>query len=117
MIPKNLTPSFLFMLAAWIAVTIAACAVTPQGAQQSIAAGYATAAAVRATAADLLIAKTITADDARMVQGLADEARAALDLAQTYTRAGDHAGAGRALELATAVLSRVQGYLKNRGAP
>lgn len=105
----------MFCVVTLLPMFVAACVATPQSPAQSIAAGYGTVAAVRATAADLLVAKTISVDDARMVQGLADQARAALDLARGFDLAGKPLDAAHSLELAVAVLTRVQNYLKIKG--
>src|SRR5271156_3645217 len=111
----NYTFAALAFMLSLLAGLVVGCAVAPQGADQSIASAYGVVSTVRTTAADLLTAKTITAADAQMVQGLADQARAALDLARGYTLAGKPTDAAGALTLATDVLTKLQTYLKAKG--
>lgn len=85
-----------------------------QSVEQQIAYGYTTLASVRSTTADLLTAKTIKVDDAKMVQGMADQARAALDLARVAVSAGIPKDAQSALTLANSVLSQINTYLATR---
>lgn len=82
--------------------------------EQQVVTGYATVAGVRETAANLLTSKIITVSDAKMVQGLADQARAALDLAKGATQNGKTTDAQAQLVLATQVLVQLQTYLQSK---
>lgn len=101
-----------------ISILVSACGnllpPTPQSVDQSIAYGYATLATVRTTTAQLLASNTINVVDAKMVQGLADQARAGLDIAKTYAQGGNLNAAMQAMNLASQVLDRVQTYLAQR---
>lgn len=85
-----------------------------QNVGQQIAYGYSTLASVRSTTADLLVAKTIKVEDAKMVQALADDARVSLDIARNAIANGLPKDAQAALTLATSVLQQLQKYLAAR---
>jgi len=85
-----------------------------QSLEQQVAYGYTTLASVRSTTADLLTAKVIKVEDAKMVQGMADQARAALDIARSSIAAGIPKDAQSALSLANNVLGQIQTYLAKR---
>lgn len=86
----------------------------PQSFDQGLAYGYTTNAAVRNTAADLLNSNTISVADAKVVQNLANEARAALDLASNYSKQQKPTDAKSALDLANSVLQKIQDYLASK---
>lgn len=106
-------------IAVLLVVAMAACAQigapAPENLQQSIAYGYSSVASVRNTTTGLLNAKTISLNDAKMVQSMADQARTALDLAAEASKAGKPADANSALLLANTVLTQLQTYLKTKG--
>lgn len=85
-----------------------------QSLDQQIAYAYSTVASVRSTTADLLIAKTIKVEDAKVVQSMADNVRASLDIARGAIKDGKPKDAQAALNLANSVLSQIQTYLAAR---
>jgi hypothetical protein len=64
--------------------------------------------------ASSLAAKTLSKADAVHVQGIAKEARAALDAAKLAAGSGDPATAEGRLLLATNILTTLQSYLRSR---
>jgi hypothetical protein len=70
-------------------------------------------AAVRQAAANSLEAGDITLDDARHVLKLTDEIRASLDAARLAAGVGDVSTAEGRLQLATAILLKLQQYLRS----
>lgn len=81
-----------------------------------LAYAYGTYAAVNTAAASSLDAKTITAEDAQSIQKIAGQARSLLDGAKLAADGGDLESANSRLTAATAILTQLQTYLRNRGA-
>lgn len=71
-------------------------------------------AAVRQAAANSLTAKDIDVEDAKRVLAITDQARTALDAARLASSAGDTQTAEGRLQLATAILTELQRYLRTR---
>ena len=88
---------------------------SPETFNQRAAAATITVTGIRATATDLLRAKSITADDAQNVQDQADVARKGIDVARTVYKT-DPAGADARLTATITVLQALQTYLRTRGA-
>lgn len=86
----------------------------PEGLDQQIAYGYASVAAVRNTAAELLTRRQITVGDAEVVQKQADTARLGLDQARTLLGQGLPNDARGQLLLATQVLTALETYLQSK---
>lgn len=77
-----------------------------------LAYGYGTHTAVLATATQSLELGEISSEDASRVLKVADEARTALDAAKLASGAGDVTTAEGRLQLATALLTNLQAYLR-----
>lgn len=71
-------------------------------------------AAVRNTAAVSLERNEIHLEDAQRVLKITDEVRTALDAARLASGAGDVSTAEGRLQLATAILTELQNYLRSR---
>jgi uncharacterized cupredoxin-like copper-binding protein len=98
-------------------VLMAGCAVfgisQPQTFEERAAAAYATNAAVRDTAATLLVSGKIDVGDAINIQAQADNARAGIDIArQIYTV--DIGSAETRLETAIVILTALDNYLRSK---
>jgi hypothetical protein len=87
---------------------------TAQTFNQKLAVGYGTVTTARNTAATLLTAGKITADDAQNVQNQADNIRAGLDIARQMNKT-DPTGAGTKLDATIAALQLLQTYLTSKG--
>lgn len=79
---------------------------------QRLAYAYGTHTAVQASAASSLDAKEISSEDAQRVLTVADESRKGLDAARIAFNAGDASTAEGRLQLATALLTELQTYLR-----
>ena len=103
-----------FWMALFMVSIVSACASipAPKSLSEQIAYGYGTVAAVRQSAAGLLVRKQITVDEATAVQDQADVARAGLDQAKQFLTVGMTADAQGSLLLATRVLTALESYLK-----
>ncbi len=77
-----------------------------------LAYSYGTHTAVLTAATDSLEAGEIGSEDAARVLKVADEARRALDAARIASNAGDVSTAEGRLQLATALLTELQTYLR-----
>jgi hypothetical protein len=82
--------------------------------EEKIAYGYSSIASIRSTTADLLTAKRIQVEDAKMVQAMADNARTSLDIAKGAVQNGRPKDAQAALNLATKVLVELQVFLTEK---
>jgi hypothetical protein len=87
----------------------------PQTFEQKLAYGYAQVGGVRVSAANALSTGVITVADAKQVQTLADEARAALDASKLASSTGDTTTALGKLTLANGILTQLAAYLNSRG--
>lgn len=112
---RHLQRYTMFYLVAMLTACAQLGAPAPENLQQSIAYGYSSVASVRTTAAGLLTSKTISVNEAKMAQSMADQARAALDLAAEASKDARPVDATSALQLATQVLTQLQAYLKKIG--
>lgn len=83
----------------------------PKSTEQSIAYMYPAIATVRDTATTALQQGKIKKAEAQTVQGLADNARSATDIARDYVRAKDQSAASRALAMAKSVLREARKYI------
>jgi hypothetical protein len=79
---------------------------------ERVAYGYSTLSAVQFAAANATEAGELSADDAKAVLKIGDEARALLDGAKAMAST-DPAGANDKLILATTVLTNLQAYLRS----
>lgn len=88
---------------------------TPETFNQKAAVAYATTTQVRATAATLVNAKKLTAEDGKNVQDAADVARAGIETARKVHAVDPSAGNAK-LESVRIALQAVQSYLASRGS-
>ena len=100
-------------LYAFLLLTLVACVSmeAPRSFNERLAYGYGTLAAMRNTAASMLERGRITKEDGKKVQALADQARAALDVAQGV-QDKDIKTAEDQLQLALTVLTQLEAFLK-----
>lgn len=111
---KNRSFSAFYLALLIITTACASIAPAPKSMDQGLAYVYAGITTARLEAAQLLKTKTISLDDAKLVQNLADQARSAADIARTYSQKGDTLSAQNSLELATQVLAQINTYLVAR---
>ena len=101
----------------WLLVLLSACAPigvsAPQTFDERLAAGIATAFAVRTSSVALFRQGLMSADDAQRVQAQADTAREALEAAKEL-HATDRAAGDARLAAETAALQRLQMHLNSR---
>lgn len=100
---------------AYLAILLLAACVAmeaPKSFNDRLAYGYAALASVRNNAAGLLERGRISKDEGRAVQGLADQARTALDLARGTAGKGDLATAQGQLDTALSILTQLEARLK-----
>ena len=113
----NLNPVRLWWLCCFLAA-IVGCAQLgiqkPRNLSDSVAYGYASLAAVRSTAAQMVQQNVLTASEGSAVLTQTDQARALLDSARLSVQAGDAPAATQALSAATAILSQLQAYLQSK---
>lgn len=83
----------------------------PQSTDQKIAYGYAAVSTIRLTATQLLQNNTISVEDAKIVEALANQCRSSLDTARVAITTGKTDAAMQALTMATGILAKVQEYL------
>lgn len=104
-------------LAALAIFALAACSTlgvpTPKTFEERTAAAYASVAAVRDSAATLLVAGKITVEDAENVQAQADTTRAGIDIARQI-HAADPAKAEDRLGAVIVGLQALEAYLRSR---
>ena len=112
---KRLATPFLALVLALLVGCAQLGLATPQTFNQRAAAAQSAITQVRITASQLVLAKSITANDADNVLAQTDHARQALDLARLAS-ATDPAGADAKLRATMAVLTALQGYLATKAA-
>jgi hypothetical protein len=113
--------AFGLILLMVVALLVQGCAqsgglLTPQTANERIAAAQAGVTQARVTATQLLQAKKISSDDAANVLKQTDAAREGIDVARTLS-ATDPAGASSRLQTTLAILTALQTYLASRQGP
>lgn len=110
--------NFTKFAVALLVLALAACVSmeTPKSMNERIAYGYASVAAARNTAASMLDRGRITVEDAKKAQALADQSRAALDIARGASIKGDMKTAQGQLDLALTVLTSLETFLKAQEA-
>lgn len=114
MIPRSHRQAAVLVCLAWFATACAVLGVpTPESFNERAAAAYATTAAVRDSATDLLVAGRISVEDAENVQAQADNVRAGIDIAR-LAYAGDPPAAEDRLNAAIRILSALDVYLRSR---
>jgi hypothetical protein len=111
---KSLRLLFVFVVIGFLPACADLGISTPQSFEQQIAYGYSTVASIRSTAADLLVAKRISVNDAKVVQSMADQARASLDIARVASTNSKPKDAQESLLLAQGVLTQLQTYLTSK---
>lgn len=110
---------------AWLALALVTCLTLlagcaslglaqPQTFSQRLAVAYTSVSAVRATATNLLQARSITVADAENIQRTADEVRAGLDVSRSLVGV-DPKAADQRLGAAVATLEALRTYLQSRG--
>jgi hypothetical protein len=82
--------------------------------QERLTAGYALNAEVRNSAATLLNAKKLTADDGQNILAQTDNARAGLDVARVIAKGDPKAGDAKLTAVRTVLLA-LQAYLTTKG--
>lgn len=113
------TLSYWAVLLAAVAVVLAAipgCTTleAPKTFNERLAYGYVSVAAARNTTVGLLERKRISKPEAAQIQELANQSRAALDLARATYSSGDISTAQGQLDLAISVLGRLEAYLQEK---
>lgn len=108
MVHKILACSLLLLLAGCASLGLA----PASSFSDRLAYSYGTHSAVLVTATQSLEAGEISSEDASRVLKVADEARTALDAARVASGAGDVTTAEGRLQLATALLTNLQAYLR-----
>jgi hypothetical protein len=86
----------------------------PKSFNERLAYGYASVSASRATATAMLERGRISVEEARNAQALADQSRAALDIARGTYGSGDVSTAEGQLQLALTVLTSLETFLKEK---
>jgi hypothetical protein len=106
----------LLLAACFILAMIPGCVSleAPKSFNERLAYGYAGVSASRSTATAMLERGRITVEEARNAQALADQSRAALDLARGAAGQGDMTTADGQLQLALTVLTSLETYLKGK---
>lgn len=110
MMSRNYFARLILGAALAIMASCAGFAPKPETFNERMAAGLATVTLVRETTTSLLAADTITVDDAQNVQDQANNARAALDLAERL-KAIDFTAADAKLETTRLILRGLRNYL------
>lgn len=106
---------WVFLLSLFLAACATVGESTPQTFNERMAAGIATVASVRTTAAALLKQGRITVDDAQNVQAQCDNIRTGLDVARKIHTQDPNAGNAK-LTAAVTALTALQTYLQTRNA-
>lgn len=106
------SPVTLLMMVALMSGCAMLGAPAPDTFNEKLATGYVSVTAVRQQATSLVNSGALSADDARKVQSVADQARAGLDMAAIY---GAQPDGQAALVTAVALLTELQRYLVAKG--